>query len=123
MNGPERHHRAIDKAPFNAIGFGDIGNPIPLANACQVQTPSQGGDNVERFGTRKCFPFVTNFLSESVDPWIVLELILQQIKNPSRCLHNEKLPSEEKIAEVTPTHRTYTQSESVIIKSVLKAMG
>src|ERR1700675_494661 len=102
MNRAERHDRAVDKAPFDAIGLGDIGNPIPWANACQVQTPSQGGDNIERIGSGECSPFMTNFLRESVDPWIVLKLILQQIKNPSRYLHNGKLTSEEESQRSRP---------------------
>src|SRR5580704_910311 len=92
MDSPERHHRTIDKVPFDAIGFRDVTNPITLTDACHVQTPGQRCDDVERFRCREGFPFAADLVGECIDLWTMLELILKQIKDASRCLHNEKWP-------------------------------
>ena len=92
MDRPERGHRAIDKVPFGAIGFADVGNSVSPPDACRVQTPRHRSNGIERLCSRERFPFAADLLGERIVSWVVVELELKQIKDASRCLHNEKWP-------------------------------
>src|ERR1700732_2436660 len=89
MDRPERGHRAIDKVPFGAIGFADVGDSVSPPDACHVQTPRHRSNGIDRLCSRERFPFAADLLGERVVSWVMVELELMPIKDASRCLHSK----------------------------------